>query len=161
MIIGIDPGKSGAACMINEKGVIIRIIKFDNTDGDVSDAFVEETKRYNDCQVDKLYAFIEKVHAMPKQGVSSTFKFGRNYGFIQGLLTAYKIPYEYVTPQKWQKDMGCMSKGDKNITKAAAQQLFPQIKITHAIADSMLIAEYGRRLMNTRSVQEPKSISKF
>jgi hypothetical protein len=42
-----------------------------------------------------------------------------------------------------------MTKGDKNITKRKAQELFPEIKITHAIADSLLIAEYGRRLCST------------
>jgi hypothetical protein len=57
-----------------------------------------------------------------------------------------KIPFEEVSPVKWQKVMGCLSKGDKNVTKAAAQRLFPDIKITHAIADALLIAEYGRRI---------------
>jgi hypothetical protein len=40
-----------------------------------------------------------------------------------------------------------MSKGDKNVTKRRAQQLFPQLKVTHAIADALLIAEYGRRVL--------------
>jgi crossover junction endodeoxyribonuclease RuvC len=82
---------------------------------------------------------------MPKQGVSSTFKFGVNYGFLRGMLTAHKIPFEEVTPQKWQKAMGCLSKGNKNVTKAKAQQLFPNLKITHKVADALLIAEYCRR----------------
>jgi hypothetical protein len=60
-------------------------------------------------------------------------------------LTAAGIPFERVTPQKWQKAMGCMTKGDKNVSKRRAQELFPQLKITHAIADALLIAEYGRK----------------
>ena len=40
---------------------------------------------------------------MPKQGVTSMFRFWENFGFIQGLLTAYSIPYELVTPGKWKK----------------------------------------------------------
>ena len=92
-------------------------------------------------------ATIENVHAMPKQGVTSSFTFGKNFGFLIGLLTACCIPYKFVTPQKWQKGMQCMTKGDKNISKAAAQRLWPKIKITHAIADSLLIAEYGRQFL--------------
>jgi hypothetical protein len=60
-------------------------------------------------------------------------------------LTAAGIPFERVRPQAWQKAMGCMSKGDKNITKRKAQELFPQIKVTHATADALLIATYGTR----------------
>jgi hypothetical protein len=60
-------------------------------------------------------------------------------------LTAAGIPFERVRPQAWQKTMGCMSKGDKNVTKSKAQELFPSMKITHAIADSLLIAKYGTK----------------
>jgi hypothetical protein len=42
--------------------------------------------------------------------------------------------------------MRCLTKGDKNVSKARAQELFPALKITHATADALLIAEYGRRL---------------
>ncbi len=82
---------------------------------------------------------------MPKQGVTSSFTFGKNYGFLIGLLTAIQIPFKFVTPQQWQKGMQCLTKGDKNVSKSAAQRLWPKVKVTHAIADSMLIAEYGRK----------------
>jgi hypothetical protein len=42
--------------------------------------------------------------------------------------------------------MQCLTGGDKNISKRRAQELFPSLKITHAVADALLIAEYGRRL---------------
>jgi hypothetical protein len=41
--------------------------------------------------------------------------------------------------------MGCLTKGDKNVSKSRAQELFPSIKVTHAIADALLIAEHNRR----------------
>ena len=104
----------------------------------------EKLKFYRD-NGGSCVAYIESVHSMPKQGVSSTFTFGRNYGFLRGCLCALEIPYHEVTPQKWQKALECLSHGDKNVTKARAQQLFPKLKITHAIADALLIAEYGRR----------------
>ena len=83
---------------------------------------------------------------MPKQGISSAATFMINYGQLQGILAALKIPYEFILPQVWQRSMGCLSGGDKNVTKTKAQQLFPNMKgITHALADALLIAEYGRR----------------
>ena len=60
-------------------------------------------------------------------------------------LIAAGIPFETVTPAKWQGAMGCRTKGDKNVTKRKAQDLFPGVKVTHAIADALLIAEWGRR----------------
>jgi hypothetical protein len=139
-IIGIDSGKSGAICfMSNDKG--IHFIKLDETEADIY-KFVEGCS----ITLTDTFAYIENVHSMPKQGVVSAFTFGRNFGFLIGILTALKIPYEFVSPQKWQKAMGCMSHGDKNVTKSAAQRLFPDIKITHAIADALLICEYGRRI---------------
>jgi len=51
-----------------------------------------------------------------------------------------------VSPVKWQSALSCLTKGKKNVTKARAQQWFPKIKVTHGIADALLIAEYGRRV---------------
>ena len=82
---------------------------------------------------------------MPGQGVASSFKFGQGFGHLEMALTASGIPHTYVAPQKWQKELQCLTKGDKNVSKARAQQLFPHIKVTHAIADALLIAEYCRR----------------
>ena len=48
-------------------------------------------------------------------------------------------------PQVWQKALGCMTGGDKNVTKRRAQELFPGHKITHATADALLIAHYGTK----------------
>ena len=89
---------------------------------------------------------VEKVASSPQMGVTSAFTFGKGYGFLCGILTALGVPWEQVTPQKWQKAMGCLSGGDKNKTKARAQQLFPNLKITHAVADALLIAEYCKRV---------------
>ena len=117
------------------------------TERDIHDTLNQARDGYPDNQI---FAMLENVHSMPKQGVSSSFKFGQHFGFLRGILTAQGIPFELVTPQKWQKAMGCLTKGDKNISKAAAQRLFPRIKMTHAFADSILIAEYARRTVNAR-----------
>lgn len=137
VVIGIDPGKSGAISLVGLAEA--DVYKLDNTERDIYEKLVEFAAKAE-------FACIEKVNAMPKQGVSSTFKFGQSYGFLRGILVASGIPFEYVTPAKWQRAMSCLSGGDKNVTKGRAQELFPNLKITHAIADALLIAEYGRRV---------------
>lgn len=101
---------------------------------------------------------LENVHSMPKMGIQTVFVFGQGFGFLRGLLTANEIPFELVAPHKWQKDMGCLTKGDKKISRAAAQRLYPAVKITHAIADALLISEHCRRTWNARNAGQPATI---
>ena len=135
MIMGIDPGKSGAVAVIADEVSHYAFSKY--TEHDLADIMGE----WKDKGVSMCY--LERVAAMPKQGVTSVFTFGKNFGWYIGVLDALKIPYSFVTPQKWQKVMQCRSGGDKNVTKRRAQQLYPSLKITHAIADALLIATYG------------------
>lgn len=138
MILGIDPGKSGGFSAIRVNSTLIFYEAFSHhTPHDI----IRFLKQY---PIKKAY--IEQVSAMPKQGVVSVFTFGQNYGWWQGILTALEIPFERVSPLKWQTVMRCRTGGNKNISKARAQELFPSVKITHAVADALLIAEYGRRL---------------
>lgn len=102
------------------------------------------------------FAVIEKVGGFlrteaPNPG-SAMFKFGVSYGSLLMALTAAGVPYEEVTPQRWQKALGVPSRkkgetkgGLKNRLKARAQQLFPSEKVTLATADALLLAEYCRR----------------
>ena len=148
MFIGVDPGASGGIAFLSSIDGQPHATKMPETERDVWLA-LSTWDRTN------AFAVIEAVHSMPKQGVASSFKFGRSYGFLRGCLIASGIPFEEVTPQKWQKALGCMSRGDKNVTKARAQQLFPGLKITHATADALLLAEYARRLYTTRHKTTP------
>lgn len=135
--IGIDPGKSGGIAVITTEGAAYAY-RMADTDRDLLDLL-------GDIGAGVSCAMLEQVHAMPGQGVTSTFTFGRGFGKLEMALCAARIPFELVTPQKWQKALGCLTKGDKNVSKAAAQRLFPTLKVTHAIADALLIAEYCRR----------------
>ena len=139
MFIGIDPGKSGAIAIVDGTGLYVASLRLSCTESDVAEFFATY------IQYEDMVAYIERVHSMPRQGVASSFKFGMNYGFLRGMLIAFKVPFEEVGPAVWQGKMSCRSGGDKNVTKARAQQLFPAVKITHANADALLIAEYGRR----------------
>lgn len=145
--IGVDPGTSGAIATVTDMGHS-SWVKCAETEHDLWEFLSNDVFAANAGE--RFHAVIEQVHSMPNQGVSSSFKFGQSYGFLRGLLTAHAVPFETVTPQKWQKAMGCRSGGDKNVTKAAAQRLFPGLKITHANADALLLAEYCRRINNQR-----------
>jgi crossover junction endodeoxyribonuclease RuvC len=142
LYLGVDPGNSGGIALVAEN--FAQAWKLDQTEADVADLL----RSY--AGTVKL-GFVEAVHSMPGQGVSSSFKFGRSYGFLRGLLVALKIPFEDVRPQAWQKQMGCLTGGDKNVSKAKAQMLWPDMRITHAIADSLLIAEACRRTCGMRN----------
>lgn len=138
--VGVDPGKSGAiAAVCSETRQPVGHIKNKATDHELC-RWLKELSEKGRC-----FAVIEKVHAMPRQGVVSTFKFGESYGSLKMLLASQSVPFEEVTPAKWQGALGCRSKGDKNVTKRKAQELFPEVKMTHAIADAYLLAEYCRQ----------------
>lgn len=137
--LGIDPGKSGAIAVVGPIGNFVDVVKLSETQHDVW-AWLDQAKRF------VSFAVIEKVHSSPQMGVKSAFTFGENFGFCQGMLVSSSIRFEFASPQKWMKAMGCMTKGDKNVTKSRAQGLFPDVKITHAIADALLIADYARRI---------------
>jgi len=140
IVVGIDPGKDGGIAIASTQTIVA--YKMPQTERDIFDLLKDEV-----LPDETPVVFLEKVHSMPGQGVSSSFSFGRGYGFLRGVITALRYPLHEVTPQKWQKALGCLSRGDKNVTKGKAQQLFPQLKITHLTADALLIMEYGRRQM--------------
>jgi len=138
--IGIDPGKNGGIGFIyNDLAYCVRC------PATVSE-MAEEIKACIELAPDiQKTAIIEKVHSMPKQGVKSVFTFGEGYGKWLGILAAHKIPYTQVTPQKWMKFYGSLpkeKKDRKNQLKHLAQQRFPEIKITLATADAILLANY-------------------
>lgn len=137
-ILGIDPGHSGGLALLTGSRTGISCWAMPETERDIYNLVV-------DSQADLIC--IEHVHSMPKQGVASTFKFGRNYGFLRACIIASRIPFESVTPQKWQNTLNCRTGGDKNISKAKAQELYPHLDITHATGDALLIATYALKYL--------------
>lgn len=142
--IGVDPGKSGGISYILEDERWPTAVFANNmpkTDRDVLDMFVGISKLATN-----VYAVVEVVHSSPQMGVRSAWTFGRGYGALRMALVAAGIPTEDVTPQRWQRTLGCLTAGDKNITKARAQSMFPSVKCTHNVSDSLLLSEYCRRM---------------
>ena len=143
--IGIDPGANGAIAWIDERGKSC-VEKMPDTLQDLWE-LIRDITNFPRSAIDgrRYKAYIEQVSSSPQMGVVSAFSFGRGYGNLEMALTAAVIPFERVRPQVWQKAMGCMTKGDKNISKAKAQELFPDKKVIHATADALLIALYGSK----------------
>ena len=146
-IMGIDPGKNGGICILDQSGEVLTLIKMPATPGGLYNFLVE----HSDCNA----CVLEKVGGMPGNGGSAMFNFGKGYGWLEMALIACKIKTVTVTPQKWQKyyqlgsSSSCTHTEWKNKLKAKAQQLFPSLgkKITLVTCDAMLIAEYGRNTL--------------
>lgn len=139
--IGCDPGKKGSLAVL--KDGVVSVYPFDEN------AYIAVLGA-----VDPHGAVccLEHVGAMPGQGVTSMFHFGENFGFIQGVLRAYKIPFELVRPQKWKKEFSIT--GDKNSSIAVCKRLFPDLNLlptprcrkeSDGFAEAALLAEYARR----------------
>ena len=91
-------------------------------------------------------AVIEQVGSRPGQGVASTFRFGRAYGTLIGVIAALEIPCAFVTPSKWKRHFGLSS--DKEEARAMAIRLWPasahfERKKDHNRAEAALIARWG------------------
>lgn len=139
--IGIDPGMKGGIAVI---GINAQAWRYP---GDVNAAAGLLHEIIDMHEGHEIMACLEQVHAMPGQGVSSTFKFGMNYGAWMGLFAAMKIPYITVTPHKWQKTVLDAGTGEtKARSLSMARRLFPnvdmQYKADDGKADALNIARY-------------------
>lgn len=121
-----------------------------------NDGFVKFAREISKMIADgeTALACVEKVGAMPKQGVTSTFTFGKSAGFIEGVLSACGIPYQLVTPHTWKKEFMLDKSKQKSID--VCRKLFPNVSLyrtercttmSDGIAEAMLMAEYCRRKM--------------
>ena len=155
IICGIDPGLSGALVFIEGSFV------------DVSDmpthALVRGGKNKREIDAHMLaavlndarpgHAFIEQVGAMPGQGVSGVFAFGKSYGTIIGVLAALGVPMTFVNPRVWKKTLSVPAAKDG--ARARASQLLPAAAhwwplVKHdGRAEAALIALWGLRSLET------------
>lgn len=147
VFIGIDPGVSGGIAAIDDNGRALGVHNMPATERDLLDVLCLYVNPGTQTR-----AVLERVSSSPVMGRASAFTFGRMVGQLEMALVALQIPYDRVVPQKWQAALGARTKGiigvraaDKNITKRRAQALFPSSKVTHAVADALLLAEYCRR----------------
>lgn len=147
---GVDPGKSGALSAINENNEVIFCKPMSNEN--LINSF-SELKNYAIQNEDGIIVCVEKVGAMPGQGVTSMFNFGKGAGFIEGVLQTLSIPYQLVPPATWKKSFSLMHK-DKSESIRVCKQLFPGVNLlptsrcrkeSDGMAESLLMAEYSKR----------------
>lgn len=124
MIVGCDPGKSGALAALTDDGQLIAVADMPVV-GQIISARLLDDIVHN--WIDPLFgggtAVIEDVHAMPKQGVSSVFSFGRSLGVAEGVLAGNGLAMVYVSPAKWKRALGLSS--DKGVSRRRAIEQWP------------------------------------
>ena len=164
IIFGIDPGVSGAICVLKE-GKIVEIYEMPTMiDGkknkrqvngaEVTNIFLKELnnpewhKKSTDSKLeDRAKVVVEHVTAMPGQGVTSMFNFGQSFGVVKGICAALKLPIYFVRPVKWKKHFNLINT-NKDASRTKVIEIFPHIsskiskKKDSNKADSILIAKY-------------------
>ena len=149
-IAAIDPGLTGAACILEQiNGAVTLISVIDlPTAG-------EGAKRRLDAvtfaswlnSYGPTHVFIENARAMPRQGVTSMFRYGRVVGAVEGVVAAQLIPLSLIEPATWKRHLRLNS--NKEDCRARALQLLPsaaselQRVKDHHRAEAILLGFYG------------------
>lgn len=155
--LGFDPGLSGGVACVPaapDHGPVrasVMPVSGDQIDARALGIFVWEHVLKHDSAV---IAVVEQVGAMPKQGLSSTFKFGKGYGTILGVLWALGVRTELVAPQRWKAAVLAGTPKDKDAAVAYCRRAFSEVNLRRTdrcttdhdgMAEALCIAEYGRR----------------
>ena len=154
LIIGIDPGITGAICFF-EDGEIKDVIEMPNmADGKKNKRQINGSQIFNEILVriknipkKEVLVVMEQVSAMPGQGVTSMFNFGQSFGVIKGICSAMQLSMHFVRPAKWKKYYSLI-KCEKDASRTKAIEIFPYIsselskKKDSNKADAILIASF-------------------
>ena len=154
LIIGIDPGITGAICFF-ENGEVKDIIEMPNmADGKKNKRQINGPQIYNEISAriidfpkKDVLVVIEQVSAMPGQGVTSMFNFGQSFGVIKGICSAMQLSVHLVRPVKWKKYYSLI-KCEKDASRTKVIEIFPYIssklskKKDSNKADAILIASF-------------------
>ena len=154
LIIGIDPGISGAICFF-EDGQVKEIIdmpvmadgKKNKRQVNGPQTYNEISKRINKFPKKDIIVVIEQVSAMPGQGVTSMFNFGQSFGVLKGICSAMQLSMFFIRPAKWKKYFGLI-KTEKDASRTKVIEIFPYIsselsrKKDSNKADAVLIASF-------------------
>lgn len=148
LMIGIDPGLTGAVAVLNAAGEyhtvfdlpVIRDRSLAWIDGDALLSAVLAAKGGESATV-----IIERVSSMPGQGVASSFGFGVTFGSILATVQCLHLPLELVTPATWKRALGLGS--DKSASLHKARLLFPMANLSlakhHGRAEALLMARWA------------------
>lgn len=152
MIIGIDPGFTGAIALVDGKRVWaadlpITLIK--NKKEICVTTFIDILR---DIGVRRIqYAVVEDVHARPGQAAGAMWRFSYNAGILFGVLRAFDIKVIRVSPQVWKPGLGLNS--DKNKSLELARELYPNYKKyfkrkkDDGRAEALLLAHFAKECL--------------
>jgi crossover junction endodeoxyribonuclease RuvC len=154
LIIGIDPGITGAICFF-ENGEVRDIVEMPSmAEGKKNKRQINGPQIYNEIsrrieglQKKNIAVIIEQVSAMPGQGVTSMFNFGQSFGVLKGICSAMQLPMHFVRPAKWKKYFNLI-KTEKDASRTKVIEIFPYIssklskKKDSNKADAILIASF-------------------
>ena len=154
IIVGIDPGISGALCFFSNGNVIDVIDMPTMAEGKKNKKQVNGRQIFNEIlnikntfAGHKINVVVEQVSAMPGQGVTSMFNFGQSFGVIKGICSAMELPIFYVRPAKWKKYFNLIN-AEKDASRTKVIEMFPKIsqKLSRQKdnnkAEAILIAKY-------------------
>ena len=145
--IGIDPGRSGGMCVIEND-----FIKAYPCPSNIQDMAIMFAMAISVNETKKVVAYIEKVWARPTDGRSSMWKFAENYGTWLGIAGAYEIDLQEVSPQAWMKYLETPKLEKtrrKRYLRDKARSMYPELKkVTLKPADAILIATYAKETDN-------------
>ncbi len=163
IVIGVDPGLDGAIATLNSSQVAVHVmptLKAPRGRGRVIDTqrIVEIFEMAVAIPLEQPHVFIEDQRPMPRQGVKSMFSLGKGIGVVEGVCAALRLPFEFVGARQWQKVMfaGIAHRDTKAAAILKAKQLYPNVsllatdrcrKAHDGLADALLIATYGRRVL--------------
>ena len=156
LVIGIDPGLlSGAIAVM---GDVQRVMKLPRIDKDIDILVVRDWLL--DIPGDGFdLAVIEKVGAMPGQGVTSMFSFGHATGEMTGMIKTMGIPLLKATPQQWKKVVLAGTAKDKDAAIAYVRMRYPSLSLLptpksrvpdDGMADAVCVAEYALTKMGKK-----------
>jgi crossover junction endodeoxyribonuclease RuvC len=154
LFAGIDPGLAGGIAVLDTDGrpLLCESLPVCGTGAARRIDAAELVRMLAPYAARIRLALVEAVAAMPRQGVSSTFRFARATGAIEGTLAALGVPIEHVTPSTWKRRLGLTS--DKEQTRGKAVALFPEIDLhrrcDHNRAEALLLAAYARQCESFR-----------
>ena len=131
IIIGIDPGISGAISIVENKKIIEvhdtpTMIDGKKNKKQVNGSQVTNIIKDNLINEKEIVVVVEHVNAMPGQGVTSMFNFGQSFGVIKGICSALSLPIYFVRPTKWKKYFNLI-KTNKDASRTKVIEVYPEI----------------------------------
>lgn len=147
VILGVDPGASGAIAFYRpDQPARIEVYDAPTVDKQIDVPELARLIRASGA----TEAIVERVSAMPKQGVSSTFKFGMAYGAVLAAVAVLELPLRQETPGRWKRHFRLDS--DKERARALAIQTWPgsadfRLRKHHGRAEAALIARFAAEVV--------------